>query len=333
MWKFGLAIACGNAFVLKPSERDPGVPLRLAELMIDSGLPPGILNVVNGDKEAVDAILDDPDIAAVGFVGSTPVAQYIYARGAAAGKRVQCFGSAKNHMVVMPDADMDKAVDALIGAGYGSAGERCMSVSVAVPVGEASAKELIKRLIPRVESLKIGPSTDPNADFGPLVTKSHLDKVKAYVDLGIKEGAKLVVDGRDFKMQGYANGFYMGGCLFDEVTSHRSIWLDADGTRVHVIDQTKLPDDHRDNEPSFPTWPRGLDSLIGLGFGLLAAQRRAPRGGPFHDFGNDFFAGSLGHNVKAAGRSPNHCQLDKRLPRRLMPRRASSRQPVAASAI
>jgi malonate-semialdehyde dehydrogenase (acetylating) / methylmalonate-semialdehyde dehydrogenase len=241
MWKFGLAIACGNAFVLKPCERDPGVPLRLAELMIDSGLPPGILNVVNGDKEAVDAILDDPDIAAVGFVGSTPVAQYIYARGAAAGKRVQCFGSAKNHMVVMPDADMDKAVDALIGAGYGSAGERCMSVSVAVPVGEASAKELIKGLIPRVESLKIGPSTDPNADFGPLVTKSHLDKVKAYVDLGIKEGAKLVVDGRDFKMQGYANGFYMGGCLFDEVTSHRSIWLDADGTRVHVIDQTKLP--------------------------------------------------------------------------------------------
>jgi malonate-semialdehyde dehydrogenase (acetylating) / methylmalonate-semialdehyde dehydrogenase len=196
MWKFGLAIACGNAFVLKPSELDPGVPLRLAELMIDSGLPPGILNVVNGDKEAVDAILDDPDIAAVGFVGSTPVAQYIYVRGAAAGKRVQCFGSAKNHMVVMPDADMDKAVDALIGAGYGSAGERCMSVSVAVPVGEASAKELIKRLIPRVESLKIGPSTDPNADFGPLVTKSHLDKVKAYVDLGIKENAKLVVDGR-----------------------------------------------------------------------------------------------------------------------------------------
>jgi malonate-semialdehyde dehydrogenase (acetylating) / methylmalonate-semialdehyde dehydrogenase len=185
--------------------------------------------------------LDDPDIAAVGFVGSTPVAQYIYARGAAAGKRVQCFGSAKNHMVVMPDADVDKAVDALIGAGYGSAGERCMSVSVAVPVGEASAKELIKRLIPRVESLKIGPSTDPNADFAPLVSKSHLDKVKAYVDLGIKEGAKLVVDGRDFKMQGYANGFYMGGCLFDEVTSHRSIWLDADGTRVHVIDQTKLP--------------------------------------------------------------------------------------------
>jgi malonate-semialdehyde dehydrogenase (acetylating) / methylmalonate-semialdehyde dehydrogenase len=224
MWKFGPAIACGNAFVLKPSERDPGVPLRLAELMIEAGLPPGILNVVNGDKETVDAILDDPDIKAIGFVGSTPVAEYIYARGAAAGKRMQCFGGAKNHMIVMPDADMDQAVDALIGSGYGSAGERCMAVSVAVPVGEATADKLVKSLIPRVESLKIGPSTDPAADYGPLVTKAHLDKVKAYVDLGIKEGAKLLIDGRDFKMQGYERGFYMGGCLFDEVNPQMRIY-------------------------------------------------------------------------------------------------------------
>lgn len=224
MWKFAPAIACGNAFILKPSERDPGVPIKLAELMLEAGLPPGILNVVNGDKEAVDAILDDPDISAIGFVGSTPIAAYIYARAAESGKRVQCFGGAKNHMVVMPDADMDQAVDALIGAGYGSAGERCMAVSVAVPVGKGTADELAKRLIPRVESLKIGPSTDSGADFGPLVTKAHVGKVKDYVELGIEEGAKLLVDGRDFKMQGYENGFYMGGCLFDDVTPDMRIY-------------------------------------------------------------------------------------------------------------
>jgi malonate-semialdehyde dehydrogenase (acetylating)/methylmalonate-semialdehyde dehydrogenase len=224
LWKAAPAIACGNAFILKPSERDPSVPLRLAELFLEAGLPPGILNVVNGDKEAVDAILDDPDIAAVGFVGSTPIASYVYSRGTASGKRVQCFGGAKNHMIVMPDADMGQAVDALIGAGYGSAGERCMAVSVAVPVGKGTADKLVSALIPRVESLKIGPSTSPDADFGPLVTKSHLDKVKQYVDVGIKEGAKLRVDGRKFKMQGYEGGFYMGGCLFDEVTPTMRIY-------------------------------------------------------------------------------------------------------------
>ncbi|MCX7329042.1 MAG: CoA-acylating methylmalonate-semialdehyde dehydrogenase [Hyphomicrobiales bacterium] len=224
MWKLGPAIACGNAFILKPSERDPGVPMRLAELMIEAGLPPGILNVVNGDKESVDAIIDDPDIQAIGFVGSTPIGQYIYGRGCANGKRVQAFGGAKNHMVIMPDADMDQAVDALIGAGYGAAGERCMAISVAVPVGQKTADELVRRLIPRVESLKVGPSTDGSADFGPLVTKAHLDKVKSYVDLGITEGAKLVVDGRGFTMQGYENGFYMGGCLFDHVTTDMRIY-------------------------------------------------------------------------------------------------------------
>ena len=224
MWKFAPAIACGNAFILKPSERDPSVPLMLAELMMEAGLPAGILNVVNGDKESVDAILDDPDIMAVGFVGSTPIAEYVYTRGCGNGKRVQCFGGAKNHMIIMPDADMDQAVDALIGAGYGSAGERCMAVSVAVPVGKQTADRLIEKLIPRVESLKVGPSTSADADFGPLVTKQHLEKVKDYVALGVKEGATLKVDGRDFRMQGYENGFYMGGCLFDNVTPDMRIY-------------------------------------------------------------------------------------------------------------
>ncbi|MFM8751368.1 CoA-acylating methylmalonate-semialdehyde dehydrogenase [Rhabdaerophilum sp.] len=224
MWKLGPAIVCGNAFILKPSERDPGVPMRLAEILIEAGLPPGICNVVNGDKESVDAIIEDPDIRAIGFVGSTPIGEYIYGRGCAAGKRVQAFGGAKNHMIIMPDADMDQAVDALIGAGYGAAGERCMAISVAVPVGQKTADELVKRLIPRVENLKVGPSTDGSADFGPLVTRQHLDRVKGYVDLGVKEGAKLVVDGRGFRMQGYENGFYMGGCLFDHVTPEMRIY-------------------------------------------------------------------------------------------------------------
>ncbi|MCA3629467.1 MAG: CoA-acylating methylmalonate-semialdehyde dehydrogenase [Methylobacterium sp.] len=224
MWKLGPAIVCGNAFILKPSERDPGVPMRLAEILVEAGLPPGICNVVNGDKESVDAIIEDPDIKAIGFVGSTPIGEYIYGRGCAAGKRVQAFGGAKNHMIIMPDADMDQAVDALIGAGYGAAGERCMAISVAVPVGQKTADELVKRLIPRVESLKVGPSTDGTADFGPLVTRQHLDRVKGYVDLGVTEGAKLVVDGRGFRMQGYENGFYMGGCLFDHVTPEMRIY-------------------------------------------------------------------------------------------------------------
>ncbi|MFO1089057.1 MAG: CoA-acylating methylmalonate-semialdehyde dehydrogenase [Hyphomicrobiales bacterium] len=224
MWKFAPAIACGNAFILKPSERDPSVPIMLGELMIEAGLPPGILNVVNGDKESVDAILDDDIIQAVGFVGSTAIAEYVYARGCATGKRVQCFGGAKNHMIVMPDADLDQAVDALIGAGYGSAGERCMAISVAVPVGEKTADALIAKLAPRVEKLRVGLSTDREADFGPLVTKQAVDRVKGYVDEGVREGAKLVVDGRGFKMQGYENGYFMGGCLFDNVTRDMKIY-------------------------------------------------------------------------------------------------------------
>ncbi|MEM8624244.1 MAG: CoA-acylating methylmalonate-semialdehyde dehydrogenase [Pseudomonadota bacterium] len=225
MWKFCPAIACGNAFILKPSERDPSCPMLLAELMLEAGAPAGILNVVNGDKDAVDAILDHEDIGAVGFVGSTPIAQYVYSRGTAAGKRVQCFGGAKNHMIVMPDADLDQAVDALVGAGYGAAGERCMAVSVAVPVGEETADKLVSKLAPRVESLKIAPYTaGDDVDFGPLVTREALGRVKGLVDRGVEEGAELVVDGRGFSMQGYEGGNFMGGCLFDRVTKDMDIY-------------------------------------------------------------------------------------------------------------
>ncbi|MGI9355825.1 MAG: CoA-acylating methylmalonate-semialdehyde dehydrogenase [Rhizobiaceae bacterium] len=225
MWKFCPAIVCGNAFILKPSERDPSVPVMLAELMSEAGLPDGILNVVHGDKEAVDGILDHRDIMAVGFVGSTPIAEYVYTRGCANGKRVQCFGGAKNHMIVMPDADMDQTVDALVGAGYGAAGERCMAVSVAVPVGEDTANRLMEKLTPRVESLKIAPYTaGDDADFGPLVTKDAYNRVKGYIDKGVDEGATLAVDGRDFSMQGYEDGFFMGACLFDNVTKDMTIY-------------------------------------------------------------------------------------------------------------
>ncbi len=224
MWKFAPAIACGNAFILKPSERTPSVPLRLAELMLEAGLPAGILNVVHGNKDVVDAILEHPDIKAVGFVGSTAIAEYIYSKGCTAGKRVQCFGGAKNHMIIMPDADLDQATDALVGAGYGSAGERCMAISVAVPIGEQTAEALLERLVPRVENLRIGPSNDDDADFGPLISREAVDRVRNYVDLGVQEGATLRVDGRGFTMQGYEKGFYMGGSLFDHVTPKMRIY-------------------------------------------------------------------------------------------------------------
>jgi malonate-semialdehyde dehydrogenase (acetylating)/methylmalonate-semialdehyde dehydrogenase len=225
LWKMCPAIACGNAFILKPSERDPSVPLMLAELFQEAGLPDGVLQVVNGDKEAVDAILDHPDIMAVGFVGSTPIAEYIYARASAHGKRAQCFGGAKNHMIVMPDADLDQAVDALVGAGYGAAGERCMAISVAVPVGEKTADALIERLVPRVESLKIGPYTaGDDVDFGPVVTRDAQRRILGLVDRGVEQGAELVVDGRGFRMQGYEDGFFVGACLFDRVTPEMDIY-------------------------------------------------------------------------------------------------------------
>ena len=224
MWMFAPAIACGNAFILKPSERDPSVPMRLAELMMEAGLPKGILQVVNGDREMVDAILAHPEIGAVSFVGSTPIAAHVYAEATRNGKRAQCFGGAKNHMIIMPDADLDMAADALIGAGYGSAGERCMAISVAVPVGEGTADALIEKLVPKVEALRIGPFTDETADYGPVVTKAAQEKILRLVDAGVKEGAKLLVDGRDFRMQGFEDGFFVGSCLFDHVKPEMEIY-------------------------------------------------------------------------------------------------------------
>jgi malonate-semialdehyde dehydrogenase (acetylating)/methylmalonate-semialdehyde dehydrogenase len=216
MWMFPLAIACGNTFVLKPSERDPSAALMLADLLKEAGLPDGVFNVVQGDKEAVDALLHHPDVAAVSFVGSTPIAEYIHREGTARGKRVQALGGAKNHMVVMPDADLDQAVDALVGSAYGSAGERCMAISVCVAVGRV-ADELVARLAERAKGLKVGDGMDPTSEMGPLVTAQHHAKVKSYVDLGVQEGAKLVVDGRTLKVPAREKGFFLGGCLFDHV--------------------------------------------------------------------------------------------------------------------
>jgi malonate-semialdehyde dehydrogenase (acetylating)/methylmalonate-semialdehyde dehydrogenase len=224
MWMFPVALVAGNTFILKPSERDPGPSLLIAQLLKQAGLPDGVFNVVHGDKEAVDAILANPEIQAVSFVGSTPIAEYIYHTGTAANKRVQALGGAKNHMIVMPDADMDQATDALMGAGYGSAGERCMAISVAVAVGDNVGDTIVDKLAPKVRALKVAPGTDPEAEMGPLVTKQHLEKVRGYVDQGVKEGAKLVVDGRSLKLQGYENGYFLGGCLFDHVKPEMKIY-------------------------------------------------------------------------------------------------------------
>ncbi|MGR3248115.1 MAG: CoA-acylating methylmalonate-semialdehyde dehydrogenase [Paracoccus sp. (in: a-proteobacteria)] len=225
LWKMGPALAAGNAMILKPSERDPSVPLMLAKLLQEAGLPDGVLQVVNGDKETVDAILDSQIVQAVGFVGSTPIAQYIYERAAATGKRAQCFGGAKNHMIIMPDADLDQAADALVGAGYGAAGERCMAISVAVPVGDKTADALIERLVPRIEKLKVGPYTAGNdVDYGPVVTKAAKENILRLVQSGVDQGAELVVDGRDFNLQGYENGFFVGPHLFDRVTPDMDIY-------------------------------------------------------------------------------------------------------------
>ena len=223
LWMFPIAIACGNTFVLKPSEKDPSCSMKLAQLFKEAGLPNGVFNVVNGDKEAVDALLTNKDVEAISFVGSTPIAKYIYENAAKNEKRVQALGGAKNHCVVMPDCDLDQAVNGLMGAAYGSAGERCMAQSVAVAVGKVG-NQLVNKLAKKVESLKIGPGLDKNSEMGPLVTKEHLEKVKGYVDLGVKEGAKLVVDGRNIKLQGYEEGFYIGGCLFDNVDKKMRIY-------------------------------------------------------------------------------------------------------------
>ena len=225
MWMFAPSIVCGNAFILKPSERDPSVPILLAELMEEAGLPKGVLQVINGDKVSVDAMLTNPTIQSIGFVGSTPIAEYIYGTGCANGKRVQCFGGAKNHMIVMPDADMDLAADALVGSGYGAAGERCMAISVAVPVGEETADRLIEKLAPRTEKLKVGPYTaGDDVDFGPVVTSAAKQNILNLVQSGIDQGAELVIDGRDFSLQGYENGFFVGPHLFDRVTPDMDIY-------------------------------------------------------------------------------------------------------------
>ena len=224
MWMFPVALACGNCFILKPSERDPSLANELAALLAKAGLPDGVFQVVHGGKPLVDAILDHPGIEAVSFVGSTPIAQYVHNRGTAAGKRVQALGGAKNHMIVMPDADLDKAVDALMGAAYGSAGERCMAISVAIPVGQETADALVEKLAPKVRALKVGPGADPEAEMGPLVTREHADKVLGYINAGVAEGAELVVDGRGVNIKGYENGFFVGATLFDRVTPDMRIY-------------------------------------------------------------------------------------------------------------
>ncbi|WP_128255706.1 CoA-acylating methylmalonate-semialdehyde dehydrogenase [Falsirhodobacter deserti] len=225
MWMFPVALACGNCFILKPSERTPSAALLLADWLAEAGLPAGVFTVIQGDREAVERLLAHPDVKAISFVGSTPVARHIYTTGTANGKRVQALGGAKNHAIIMPDADLDMAADALMGAAYGSAGERCMAISVAVPVGEDTANRLIEKMVPKIEALKIGPSTDRGSDMGPLVTKQHLEKVRGLVDKGAAEGATVVVDGRSFTApQGYEDGYFIGGTLLDNVTPDMTVW-------------------------------------------------------------------------------------------------------------
>ncbi|HEX8443300.1 MAG TPA: CoA-acylating methylmalonate-semialdehyde dehydrogenase [Allosphingosinicella sp.] len=252
MWMFGVAIACGNAFILKPSERDPSVPVRLAELMQEAGLPDGILQVVHGDKEMVDAILDEPDIMAVSFVGSSDIAQHIYSRGTANGKRVQAFGGAKNHGIVMPDADLDMVVNDLAGAAFGSAGERCMALPVVVPVGEKTADNLREKLIPAINALRVGVSTDTEAHYGPVVTQVHKERIEGYIEMCVDEGGELVVDGRGFKLQGHEEGFFIGPTFFDRVKpSFRSYQEEIFGPVLQMVradsfdEAVRLPSDHQ----------------------------------------------------------------------------------------
>ena len=284
MWKFAPALACGNAFILKPSERDPSVPLMLAELMLEAGLPEGVLQVVNGDKTAVDAILDHPDIQAVGFVGSTPIAEYIYTQASKSGKRVQCFGGAKNHMIVMPDADLDQAADALVGSGYGAAGERCMAISVAVPVGGSTADKLIEKLIPKIETLKVGPYTaGEDMDFGPLVTKDAQQRVLGLVQLGVDQGAELVVDGRNFQLQGYEDGFFVGPHLFDKVTIDMDIYKQEIFGPVLSTVRTKTYEEALDLT---------MDNPYGNGTAIFTRDGDTAR-----DFANKVNVGMVGINV------------------------------------
>jgi malonate-semialdehyde dehydrogenase (acetylating) / methylmalonate-semialdehyde dehydrogenase len=246
MWMYPIAIACGNTFVLKPSERDPSTSMLVWELFNEAGFPPGVLNVVHGDREAVDAILDHRDVKAVSFVGSTPVAEHVFARGSASGKRVQALGGAKNHMIVMPDADMDQAVDALMGAGFGSAGERCVAISVAVPVGQKTADRLVEALAPKIRTMKVGPASDPQSEMGPVITAQAKRRIEGLIGEGVSEGATLVVDGRGLKLQGYENGFFLGGTLFDRVTEDMTIYREEIFGPVLCVVRTERFDEAAD---------------------------------------------------------------------------------------
>ncbi|MEZ5692437.1 MAG: CoA-acylating methylmalonate-semialdehyde dehydrogenase [Altererythrobacter sp.] len=252
MWMFGMAIAAGNAFILKPSERDPSVPVRLAELFLEAGAPEGLLQVVHGDKEMVDAILDHPDIPAISFVGSSDIAHYIYSRGAENAKRVQAFGGAKNHGIVMPDADLDQVVNDLAGAAFGSAGERCMALPVVVPVGEETADRLREKLIPAINALRVGVSNDPDAHYGPVVTPEHKARVEGWIDTAEKEGAEVVIDGRGFSLQGHENGFFVGPTLLDRVTTDMTSYQEEIfGPVLQIVrvkdfeDAVRLPSAHQ----------------------------------------------------------------------------------------
>jgi malonate-semialdehyde dehydrogenase (acetylating)/methylmalonate-semialdehyde dehydrogenase len=282
LWMIPVALASGNCFILKPSEKDPSASLKLAALLAEAGLPDGVFSVLQGDRIAVETLLAHPDIQAVSFVGSTPIAQSIYRGGTATGKRVQALGGAKNHLVVMPDADLDDATDALMGAAYGSAGERCMAISVAVAVGN-SADKLIAKLEPRIRALKIGPGTDPEAEMGPLVTREHREKVQGYIDIGEKEGAKLVVDGRGLSLQGYENGFFIGGSLFDNVTPAMKIYQEEIFGPVLAVVRT----------PDMAGAVRMInDHAFGNGVSLFTAD-----GGAARDFANGIKIGMVGINI------------------------------------
>ena len=281
LWMYPVAISCGNTFVLKPSEKDPTVVLRIAELLAEAGLPAGVFNVVNGDKEAVDALLDNPKVGAVSFVGSTPIGHYVYSRGTNSGKRVQALCGAKNHLVVMPDADMDQVTDALIGSAYGSAGERCMAVSVAVPVGEKTADRLVTALEPRVRALKVAPYTDPASELGPVISKQSYNKIHNLIEQGLEQGASLVVDGRDISLQGYEDGYFVGGCLFDNVSTNMSIYKEEIfGPVLSVVrangyeEAVQMVNDHeygngaaiftRDGDAARDFWARAQIGMVGV---------------------------------------------------------------------
>ncbi|MXY33066.1 MAG: CoA-acylating methylmalonate-semialdehyde dehydrogenase [Boseongicola sp. SB0664_bin_43] len=281
LWMYPVAIACGNTFVLKPSEKDPTVVLRIAELLAEAGLPAGVFNVVNGDKESVDALLDNPKVEAVSFVGSTPIGHYVYSRGTDSGKRVQALCGAKNHLVVMPDADMDQVTDALIGSAYGSAGERCMAISVAVPVGEKTADRLVAALEPRVRALKVAPYTDPESELGPVISKQSYNRIHHLIEQGLEEGAGLVVDGRDISLQGYEDGYFIGGCLFDNVSTDMSIYKEEIfGPVLSVVrakgyeEAVQMVNDHeygngaaiftRDGDAARDFWARARIGMVGV---------------------------------------------------------------------